>query len=418
MFAEGQAMSQRDSVTLINGLLFDGHSPELREGASVLVRDGRITEIGDRPIKAEGARTLDLQGKLLMPGLIDAHFHAYGVSLDVHQFDQMPLSLLAHHAGKLLEAALMRGYTTVRDAAGADYGLAQAIELGLIRGPRIFFAGRALSQTGGHGDFRVPERVQLCSCGYSNTLSMVVDGDDEVRAAVREELRRGAHQIKIFASGGAFSPNDPVWMPQFCDSEIRTAVDEAATRRSYVMAHAHTAEVARRCVTLGVRSIEHGTFIDAETARFIASADAFVVPTLATFECTRRYGREFGLPARNVAKLQEIADHGLRALEHCLRAGVKVGFGTDLLGTLHEHQSKEFAIRREVATALDILRSATSMNARLLGREGEIGEISPGARADLLVIDGNPLDDISLLERHGESIRLVMKDGVIFNNRL
>lgn len=404
------------AVLLQNALLFDGASPDLIDGANVLIENGRIREVSNEALQAAHARKIDLRGKFLMPGLIDAHFHAYGMSLDIAQFDRMPMSLLAHYAHRLLREALMRGYTTVRDAAGGDYGLARAVELGLIDGPRIFFAGKSLSQTGGHGDFRVPQRIQLCPCGYSGTLSVVVDGEDEVRKAAREELRHGAHQIKIHVSGGVLSPSDPLWMPQFTSSEIRAAVQEAASRRTYVMAHAHTAEAARRCIECGVRSIEHGTFIDSETARVIAASDAFVVPTLAVVDRIQRFSA--GLTPTMMAKLQEVSRHGMQAFENCHRAGVKLGFGTDMLGPLHKEQSFELTLRREVASEFQILKSATSVNAALLQRSGELGIVAIGAMADLIVLEANPLRDISLFERSDESIQLIMKQGVIFKNDL
>ena len=408
----------RSDLILRNALLFDGSSAELVEGANVLVHDGRIQEVSREQVRSETARVIDLKGMFLMPGLIDAHFHAYGASLDVTQFDRMPMSLLAHHASSLLEGALQRGYTTVRDAAGGDYGLARAIELGLIKGPRMFFAGKSLSQTGGHGDFRSAQRVELCACGYSGVLSVVVDGEDEVRKAVREELRQGAHQVKIHVSGGALSPNDPLWMPQFTAAEIRAAVEEAATRRTYVMAHAHTADSVRRSIECGVRSIEHGTLIDVETAAVVAEAGAFVVPTLAAGDRLRRLGKETGLGANMLGKLEEIAVYSMQAFENCLNAGVKLGFGTDMIGPLHPDQNFEFTMRREVAPALEILKSATSKNAELLQRPDELGTISVGALADLIVLDANPLHDISVFERAAQTIRLIVKEGSIFKNTL
>jgi imidazolonepropionase-like amidohydrolase len=410
--------SERRATIFQNALVFDGKSPEPREGMTVMVENGRITAVTDAPVTAESARLIDLRGKFLMPGLIDAHFHAYGISMDVTKFDHMPTSLLAHHGARMLEDTLMRGYTTVRDAAGADYGLSQAVALGLIRGPRVFFAGKSLSQTGGHGDLRATDRVELCSCGYSGVLSTVVDGEDEVRRAAREELRQGAHQIKLHLSGGVLSPSDPIWMPQFTDAEIRAAVEEAATRRTYVMAHAHTADAALRCVRLGVRSIEHGTMIDAKTARVIAQSEAYVVPTLVIVDRALKFGKEAGMSATSQSKLQELTRYGREALDHCVREGVKIGFGTDLVGNLHAYQNLEFTLRREFASALDILKSATSVNAALLNRSGELGEVAPNACADLLVVDGNPLKDISVLERSAETVRLIMKDGVVYKDTL
>jgi imidazolonepropionase-like amidohydrolase len=414
-----QKAASSDTPTVFHhATLFDGVSADARQDVNVLVENGRIAGITQDGINAKSARHVDVRGRFLMPGLIDAHFHAYGLSLDVTKFDHMPMSLLAHHGARMLEGALMRGYTTVRDAAGADYGLAQAVTLGLIRGPRVFFAGKSLSQTGGHGDLRSAERLELCSCGYSGALSVVVDGEDEVRKAAREELRQGAHQIKLHLSGGVLSPSDPIWMPQFSDGEIRAAVEEAATRRTYVMAHAHTADAARRCISLGVRSIEHGTLIDSETARLVAESPAYVVPTLVVIDRALKFGAEAGLPAASLGKLKEIAAHSREAFDHCVQAGVKIGFGTDLLGALHAYQNLEFTIRREFSPAIDVLRSATSVNAALVGRQGELGVVDERARADLIVIDGNPLNDITVLERSAETLRLVMKDGVIYKNDL
>jgi imidazolonepropionase-like amidohydrolase len=239
-----------------------------------------------------------------------------------------------------------------------------------------------------------------------------------VRKAAREELRHGAHQIKIHVSGGVLSPNDPLWMPQFTGAEIRAAVEEAATRRTYVMAHAHTADAARRCIENGVRSIEHGTLIDAETAKLIAAAQAFVVPTLAAVDRLQRFAKNSGLSPIMIGKLDEIARHSLQAFDDCRTAGVKLGFGTDLLGPLHPDQNFEFTVRREVAPALEILRSATSGNAELLQRSGELGTVSAGAIADLIALDGNPMEDISVFERSAQSIRLIMKEGVILKNSL
>lgn len=411
-------MPAPQSILLKNALLFDGTSPELREGMHVLIEGGRIREVTDEPLVANDARVIDLRGRFLMPGLIDAHFHAYGASLDVTQFDHMPMSLLAHHGAKLLEDALLRGFTTVRDAAGADYGLARAVELGLIKGPRVFFAGRSLSQTGGHGDLRSRDRADPCSCGYSGVLSVVVDGEDAVRKAAREELRRGATQLKIMVSGGVLSPTDPVWMPQFTDAEIRAAVEEAASRRTYVMAHAHTADAARRCVAAGVRSIEHASLIDESTAMLAAASQSYIVPTLVIVERALAMGKAAGLTADAAEKMADIQDRALRSFEYCVKAGVKIGFGTDLLGPLHAFQNREFVIRREISTAFDILHSATAVNAALMNQAGQLGVVAPGAHADLIVVDGNPLEDISLLERCDTSMPLIMKSAVIYKDTL
>ena len=400
--------------------VFDGVSVELREDMTVVVEDGRIKEVADGAVRAPAdAERVACGGRTLMPGLIDAHFHALLVELTVPPLDDMPASLLYQLARRSLEGALRRGFTTVRDAGGADLGLAMAVERGLIAGPRIFFAGRGLSQTGGHGDMRNQTRFEPCGCAaYHGPVTQVADGVDAVRKAAREELRKGAHQIKMMVSGGVLSPTDPLWMDQYSDEEIRVGVEEAATRRTYVMAHAHTANAARRCAELGVRSIEHGTQIDAEAAEVVAAAGAFVVPTLVTLFAMIESGAEFGLPKIYADKLQGLGDDGLRSLEVCQAAGVSMGFGTDLLGPLQDRQSKEFLIRSEVLAPVDVLRSATSINAALVQRSGELGTIAPGAVADILVVDGDPLGDLGLLQEQGRHIPVIMKDGRFCKNAL
>ena len=402
------------TLLLKNGRIFDGTTDHLREGLEVLVEGTRIKEVAERPIRAAGATVIDLGGRTLMPGLIDAHFHAYATSLDLGKACAVPLSLHALEAHVLLEQSLARGFTTVRDAAGADVGLALATERGLIKGPRIFYSGRALTQTGGHGDMRSATHIDPCACAQTaHTMGCVVDGVDEVRKAAREELRKGAHQIKIFVSGGISSPGDPVWMRQFTDEEIRAAVEEAASRRTYVLAHAYTAESISRAVRCGVRSIEHGNLIDRAAAEIVRDHDAFVVPTLVTYEANHRFGAAAGAPAFMLAKLDEVRLAGLDALALLVEVGVKIGFGTDLLGELHQYQSDEFTIRARVQKPVDILRSATSINAALVQRSNELGVVRAGALADLIVVDGDPLTDISVLCGQGERIPLVMKAGEI-----
>ena len=400
--------------------VFDGASAELRENATVVVEDGRIKEVADGALGVPAdAERVACGGRTLMPGLIDAHFHALLVDLNIPALDDMPASLLHQHARHNLESALRRGFTTVRDAGGADLGLALAVERGLIAGPRILFAGRGLSQTGGHGDMRKQTRFEPCGCaGYHGPLTQVADGVDAVRQVVREELRKGAHQIKMMVSGGVLSPTDPIWMDQYSDEEIRVGVEEAATRRTYVMAHAHTASAVRRCAELGVRSIEHGTLIDAEAAEAAAAAGAFVVPTLVTLFAMIESGDQFGLPKIFAEKLQALGEDGLRSLDICRTAGVPMGFGTDLVGPLHDRQSQEFLIRGQVLAPVEVLRSATSINAALMQRSGELGTIAPGAVADILVVDGDPLSDFGLLQEQGRHIPVIMKDGRFHKNEL
>ena len=407
-------------IVLANAKVFDGVSEELAGGQHITIENGRIQEVSSHRPALKDATVIECAGRYLMPGLIDAHFHACSPSFDIPGGDRMPPSLMASHARKILEGTLERGFTSVRDAAGGDIGLWLAIEQGLIRGPRFFFAGKALSQTGGHGDVRRGDQVELCGCsGYSGALSHVTDGADGVRKAAREQLRRGAHQIKIFVSGGVLSPTDPIWMPQFSDEEIAAAVYEAASRRSYVMAHCHTDDGARRCVEQGVRSIEHGTLIQRdETAALIAKAGSYVVPTLSIIEVLHRHGANLRIPPESVAKVRQIGDDAFRAIETCQRAGVKLGLGTDLLDhKFHPLQSGELELRGRVQKPIDVLRSATSINAELLQKSGELGRIAPGACADILVVNADPSRDLAQFSNPA-NIPVVMKSGLFIRNTL
>lgn len=409
------------TATLFRNLrLFDGLADDLSEGMEVLVEGGRIAEVADRPIAAAAARAVDCGGRTLMPGLIDAHVHCYGVDADLGRLDRLPRSLQALQAAKRLEDSLARGFTTIRDAGGADWGLAIACDSGLIRGPRLFFPGRALSPTGGHGDMRPNVMLeQFCGCcAPTQAISTIADGVDEVRRAVRGELKRGAHAIKIMASGGVASPSDPIWALQYSDEEIACAVWEAGAWRSYVLAHAYTPESIHRAVRLGVRSIEHANLIDDATARFMAEKSAFAVPTLVTYDALAEEGPALGLPPESMRKLADVKDAGLGSLEILARAGVRMGFGTDLLGAMHRRQSDEFVIRRQVLPAAEVLRSATSVNGALLQREGQLGVVRPGALADLILVDGDPLADIGVLTGQGERIPFVMKGGEAMIDRM
>jgi imidazolonepropionase-like amidohydrolase len=401
-----------------NCAVLDGTRNERREHHHVLVEDGVIREVADRPIRSDAAEVIDLKGGTLMPGLIDAHVHVIAVDQVLARLAERPVSHVTLQAARVLEGMLQRGFTTIRDAGGADGGLAEAVEEGLVRGPRIFPSGQALSQTGGHGDLRPRTRsvsVVACACCEGGAgLARIADGVAECRRAARDELRKGATQIKIMASGGVASPYDPVWNLQYSEGEVRAIVEEAHAWHTYVMAHAYTPEAIRRSIDFGVRSIEHGNLIDRATADHVAGADAFVVPTLVTFDAMHRFGRELGFPEVSLGKLGDVREAGLRSLEILETAGVKIGFGTDLLGPMHRHQSREFVIRAEAMSPFDIIRSATIVNAELLNRSGEIGVIAPGARADLIAVDGDPLTDISLLDGQGEHLTHIVKAGAFF----
>jgi imidazolonepropionase-like amidohydrolase len=405
-----------------NARIFDGVSAECAEGMSVLVEGGVIREVAAGPIMAEEARRINVSGKTLMPGLIDLHIHSYFCDLNAKVVDGRDAPYRTAHAIKKLGHALDSGFTTVRDIGGGDYPLASAIEDGLIRAPRFFYAGKVLSMTGGHVDYRTRTEQHhthgYCSCASMNWAGVVVDGVVECIKAAREELRRGAHCIKITASGGAMSPSDPMWMNQFREDEIRAIVNECVERRTYVSAHCHPVSAIRRSVEFGVRCIEHGTMMDADTAQLVAERGVYVVPTMSVMFASLEMGEQLGMAPESMAKIKIAAQSAIEGLQHMRDAGVKMGYGTDLLGVTYNQQCREFTLRSEVFTPLELLRQATSNGAEILMHEGRLGCVQPDAYADLIVVDGDPLADIGLLADNGRRLDLIMRAGEIVKNRL
>ena len=249
-----------------------------------------------------------------------------------------------------MRAMLMRGFTTLRDTGGADWGIKAAVEQGLFVGPRLFIAGAALSQTGGHGETRLRTEAQnFCACCSGlNWFGRIADGVPEVIKATRDELRKGADHIKIMVSGGVASQADPLESLQYRVDEIEAAVDEATRWGTYVCAHAYSAKAIERAVRAGVRTIEHGNLIDTPTAKLMAERGAYMVPTLVTYDSMKRRGSEFGLSAYSLAKNELVLNAGVRSLDIARSAGVKIGFGSDLLGQLQNDHTYEFTIRGEV----------------------------------------------------------------------
>jgi imidazolonepropionase-like amidohydrolase len=405
-----------------NARIFDGTSADCPEGMELLVANGLIQEVSARPITASRARVIDAAGGTLMPGLIDAHLHAYCSDVSMQKVESIGEPYRTAHAIRMLGHALDCGFTTVRDIGGGDYSLAKAIADGLVRAPRFFYAGKVLSMTGGHGDFRPLEQKshdhELCSCGIVNWGCRVADGVDACVQAARDELRQGAHCIKIMGSGGVASPTDPIWMNQYREDEIRAIVNECAERRTYVAAHCHPASAIRRCVEFGVRSIEHGTLIDDETARYVAKSDSYIVPTMVIVFALVELGAKLGFPPESLEKAHYAFKEAIAGLDKMRKAGVKVGYGTDLLGVTYTQQCREFTLRREVFTPVELLRQATSTNAELMRMEGKIGCVAPGAYADLIVVDGDPLKDIGLLANDGRSLAAIVRGGEVVKSSL
>ena len=393
------------SITITNARIFDGHSADLIE-ADIRVEDGVIVEIGTSLV-GDGP-VVDADHRVVTPGFIDNHFHAYGISLNMMQMEASRTSYVALAGARRLSRALSRGFTTVRDVAGGDIGLSRAIAEGLISAPHYYYTGPALSQTGGHGDPR-DAHLDLCCCGSHGTE--VVDGVDALRVAVRDRLRTGAHAIKIMASGGVVSLTDPIRIPQYSAEEISVVAEEAARRGTYVAAHAYSPESIIHAVANGVRSVEHGNLLDEESARLMAERGAVLVPTLVTYLAMSERGRDMGMPDVALKKNAEVLEAGKRAIEIATAAGVAVGFGSDLMGELETEQLRGLQAQHEVQGTLELLRSLTSRNAQILGVD-KVGSIRPGANGDLVLLAGDPFEDPAALWQESDR-RVVIQSGTV-----
>jgi imidazolonepropionase-like amidohydrolase len=406
-------------ILFTNALIVDANRPEPVEG-NVLAEDGVIRDLAARPIAAPDRLVLDLKGRTLMPGLIDCHVHVVASMMNLGANGQLPEATAVLRSLPIMKGMLDRGFTTVRDVGGAPFALAEAVAQGLAVGPRLVVCGKALSKTGGHADLR-PRHDWHDAKRWGRSfgaLGRVADGVDEVRRAARQELREGAQFIKIMANGGVASPTDPIAWQGYSSDEMTAAVQEAADAETYVSAHLYTSAAIARAVRCGVHSLEHCNRIDAATARLAAEAGCVAVPTLVTYEALASDGPKLGLPPASIAKIEDVRGAGLLSLSIIRDAGLVMAFGTDLLGETHVRQSEEFAIRARVLDSRGILASATTIAAKLIGWENRLGVLAPGAMADLLVVDGNPLENVALLANPERAIRAVIKAGIIHRSTL
>ncbi|WP_214106679.1 metal-dependent hydrolase family protein [Acrocarpospora catenulata] len=385
------------TVTVLRGVqVLDVETGELNPRGNLVIEGERIADPAARTYDGD-AEVFDFDGAVVMPGLFDCHVHLTAVSADlIGLTDESPQYATAYAIGTMREM-LRKGFTTVRDVGGADFGLAQAVQDGLIPGPRVLFGGKAISQTGGHGDMRKRGRnvhdPHPCGAG----IGMVCDGVDEVRRGVRSMLRTGADHIKIMVSGGVASPTDRIDSTQYSDEEISAAVAEAAAANRYVAAHAYDSKAINRAVRLGVRSIEHGNLLDESSPPVFREHGAYYVPTIiATTSYLDGEGiNEVEPEVRE--KIEVVAYKGIEALRIAHEGGVQIAFGTDLLGAANKVQMKEFDLRARVQDPIDIIRSATQISARLVQRDHELGLIRRGYVADLLVLERDPRGDITAI---------------------
>ena len=400
--------------------MLDPAAGELYGGHELVVEGDTIREVSARSIKLEKAEIVDCGGRTLMPGLIDSHVHVVLSDVVIRNMEGVPLTLMTARAADLMRRMLDRGFTTVRDTGGADWGLKEATDKWLLPGPRLFIAGRAIGPTGGHSDSRRRTDFGVrCQCCNALTFSMgVADGISEVRRAVREEMRQGCDQVKIMMSGGVASPYDPLDSLQFSMNEVAAAVEEAHAFGRYVCAHAYTPQAITRAATAGVRTIEHGNLIDDASAKLMAEKGMFLVANLVTYFEMKKHAAEYGMSSDMLAKNDLVIEGALKSLEICKRHGIPVAYGTDLLGQLQVAQSEEFILRAQVLSPAEIIRSATTIGAQIVRMEGKIGCLKPGAFADLLVVDGNPLEDLTLFQGQGQRLSVIMKGGRFHKNRL
>ena len=410
---------------VVNATLFDSAAGVLRPHTTLVIEGGRVAAVTQEPIRVDDAERIDAGGRVVLPGLIDAHVHVVAASHDLVGLALRPASLVGAQSSRIMRDMLHRGFTTVRDAAGADFGLQEAVERGLYEGPRLFIAGFPISQTGGHADMRprgvgagVRGQGMFCSCAGLGLVGAIADGVGEVRRAVREQVRNGANHIKIMAGGGISSPSDPIDGTQFSIEELRAAVEEAEAANLYALAHAYSPRAVTRAVQAGVRSIEHGNLIDEATARIMKTHGAYLVPTLSTYAALADEGQRLGWSAAMLDKLAVVQAKGIEAVRIARAEGVPVVFGTDLLGHMHARQSGEFALRTAALSPVEALQSATITAAQLMRQEAHIGQLVPGAFADLLVVEGDPSVSLEMLAAPEAGIRLIMQAGRVVRSRL
>ncbi|KZF20283.1 amidohydrolase [Xylona heveae TC161] len=399
----------------------DTMSGSVRRNCTVKLAGGKIASItdGDEDDVAEDATIIDVTGKYLCPGLIDSHVHLCAVTgeKDLGKLFNLDSTMAAMRVPYTCLQMLRRGFTTIRDCGGCPLALKEAVEDMVLQGPRIFRAGLAISQTGGHADLRGPYDHTQCCGGTISALGRVCDGVPECIRGTREELRTGADFIKIMGGGGVASPTDKLENIQFTPEEVRAITTVARNNGTYVTAHAYTPQAIRQAVDNGVMGIEHGNLIDPETAKYMAAKGVYLTPTLITYSAMNSPEFKSFLPPESAEKNVQVLDAGVKSLKMAFDAGVNICFGTDLLGPMGILQTHEFALRSQVLSADALLKSATVTPAKMMKQEEKLGQIAPGFVADILILNANPLENIKIFDAPDEHLLAVLKEGRVHVSR-
>lgn len=413
--------STPETIVVKNATIIDGTGADPVPNGFLIIEKERIKAMGtgDPATVPANAFVVDCRGQTLLPGLIDAHVHLGAVDANIiDQQRQYFASMLVVKTLKIMEQTLDQGFTTVRDAGGADPGFREAVNQGLVPGPRVFVCGPPLTQTGGHADFRLPTEIYPPVRHAAGLASWVCDGVDEVRRATRDLLRQGVDHIKVMAGGGAMSPSDEIDTSQYSLEELEAVVFEAESAGTYVMAHCYSDRSILNSVRAGVRSIEHGNLLTEPSAVAMREAGAILVPTIVTYEIISRMGKDLGIPENNVRKINIAREKALVALETAHRAGTKIASGSDLLGPMQIYKAMELELKAHVLGPMGALVATTKTNAELLNRQEDLGTVEAGKLADIIVVDGDPLANIKVLQEYQEKITLIMKGGWLYKNLL
>jgi imidazolonepropionase-like amidohydrolase len=398
--------------------LLDCTGSEPQYPATVIVEDGVIREVSSgRAAAPSRAEVIDCRGKTLMAGLIEGHMHAnLFMSESPEQTRRCLPSMIVVKCLNILEDTLMQGYTSALDAGGADAGFKLAQAQGLIKGPKLKVCGHSLTQSGGHGDMRLSTEINAPVPHYF-AVGVVADGVSEVRKAAREELRMGADYIKIMAAGGCASPADEPDTVQYSVDEIKAAAEEADAAGKTVIAHCYSPRSMQRCAEAGVKRVEHGNFMDEETARILKEKGVIYCPTLATYDLMSRKGAEFGIPDYFLRKMKTANEKSLEALEHAVKAGLVIGSGSDMVGPGQPFKTNELELKSRVMGPMGAILSATKVNSEILKIDDKTGTIETGKAADILIVDGNPLENIAIFQNR-DAVRVIMQDGKFIKNTL